>query len=228
MTDDLKRTKAMTVAALMVPEAEREKVVVEYKAVEVLNQVANALLTPSLTKMQGDIQVVAVPWGFPQSEENYKSFILPWYNCKPFFWPILLRKHGETWRTWHCQNCTTEVLKAKFPLSDTFRLPHRCPKCHKELVNPYNGILYVTTGDDTNITKEPYWSFFFEMTTCLTPIGYDLLRNNFVAWATPQVRLILAELTRMVDPNLYAEMLGLYSRRGKQGYAEKVKEAAGE
>ncbi len=30
----------------------------------------------------------------------------------------------------------------------------------------------------------------------------------------------------MVDPNLYAEMLGLYSKRRKQDFTEKVKEAA--
>jgi hypothetical protein len=92
-------------------------------------------------------------------------------------------------------------------------------------VNPYNGIAYITTCDQTNVNKEPFWGFFFEMTTNLTPQGYDLLRNNFIAWAIPQAQLILAELTRMVDPNLYAEMLGLYSRRGKQSFSEKIKEA---
>jgi len=227
MTDDLKRAKAVTVAALMVMEVEREKVAVEYETVQVLNQVASALLNPSLAKTPGgDSQVVSVPWGFPQSEENYRTFILPWYSCKPFFWSSLLTKHGETWRIWHCQKCTTEVLKAKFPLSDTLRFPYRCPRCHNLIVNPYNGIAYVTTFDQTNITREPCWSFFFEVSTCLTPQGYDLLRNNFIAWATPQAQQILAELTRVIDPNLYAEMLGLYSKRGKQGYAEKVKAAA--
>jgi hypothetical protein len=227
MTDDLKRIKAISVSALMVQEAEREKVAVDYELVRVLNQVASALLSPSLNKKPDfNMEIVSVPWGFPETEENYKTFILPWYNCKPFYWSIMLRRHGETWRTWHCQKCTTEVLKAKFPLSDTLRFPYRCPKCHNIIVNPYNGIAYVTTFDQTEINREPCWSFFFEISINLTPQGYDLLRSNFVAWAIPQTQLILAELTRMVDPNLYAEMLGLYSRRGKQGYAEKVKEAA--
>jgi hypothetical protein len=173
------------------------------------------------------MEIVSVPWGFPETEENYKTFILPWYNCKPFYWPIMLRKHGETWRTWHCQKCTAEVLKAKFPLADTLRLPHRCPKCHNEVVNPYNGFPYVTTFDQTNINTEPSWSFFFEMSTCLSPQGYDLLRNNFGGWATPQIQLFLAELSRMVDPSLYAEIVGSYTtKHGKKGYTEKVKEAS--
>ena len=226
MTDDLKRIKAITVSALMVQEGERENVGVDYELVRVLNQVASALLNSSLDKKpEFNMEIVSVPWGFSESEENYKTFILPWLNCKPRFWPIMLRKHGETWRIWHCWYCTAEVLKAKFPLPDTLRYPNRCPKCNRLVLNPYNGIPNLTTSDQTIVDKEPDWSFFFEMTTNLIPQGYDLLKNNFVAWAIPQAQLILSELTRMVDPNLYAEMLGLYGRRGKQSLSEKVKEA---
>jgi hypothetical protein len=105
-------------------------------------------------------------------------------------------------------------------------LPRRCPKCHKETSNPYNGIPYTTTNDQTEVNKEPSWSFFFEMTTYLTPQGYDLLRNNFAVWATPQIQLFLAELTRMVDPSLYAEIVGLYTKHGRKGYTEKAKEVS--
>jgi hypothetical protein len=227
MTDVLKRTKTVTESALMIPETDRENLAIDYEKVNVLNLVANALLNPSIRKCPEDMEVVSIPWGFPQTEENYKAFILPWYNCKPFFWPGLLVKHGKTWRVWHCQKCTIEVLKAKRPFPDTLRFPEKCPKCHNTIVNPYNGFAYVTTFDQTNINREPYWSFFFEISTDLTPEGYDLLRNNFGAWATPQIQLFLAELSRMVDPSLYAEIVGLYtSKHGKKGYSEKVKEAS--
>ena len=222
MTDVLKQTKKVTESALMIFETERENLAIDYQKVNVLNLVANALLNPSVGKFPENMEVVSIPWGFPQTEENYKTFILPWYNCKPFFWPRLLRKHAETWRTWRCLHCTGEVLKAKLPFPDTLRAPRVCPKCGKHLT--FNAE-YVTVSDLTEVIKEPSWSFFFEMSTYLTPQGYDLLRNNFVAWAISQAQLILAELTRMVDPNLYAEMLGLYSRRGKQSLSEKIKEA---
>jgi hypothetical protein len=227
MTDDLKRVKAVSLCAFMVPDAEREKLATDYQKVKVLNADANALLN-STARKYGDLEVVSVPWGFPETEENYQAFILPWYNCKPFYWPRLLRRHAETWRIWHCIHCTTEVLRAKFPLSDTLRLPNRCPKCHEEMVNHYNGIEQVTTCDHTIVDKEPYWSFFFELSTCLTPEGYDVLKNNFVAWASEPAQQILAELTKMVDPNLYDQILGLYERRGKKGYTDKVKEVAKE
>lgn len=225
MMDDMKIIKTVSLCAYMVPEPQRENLATDYQKVKVLNADANALLNPTIRKHEA-IEVVSIPWGFPETEENYKTFILPWYNCKPFYWPRLLRKHAETWRIWHCQKCTTEVLRAKLPLSDTLRLPNRCSKCGLEMVNHYNGIPQVTTFDHTIVNDEPYWSFFFEMSTCLTPEGYDTLRNNFVAWASEPAQQILAELTKMVDPNLYDQILGLYERRGKKDFTEKVKEVA--
>jgi len=224
MTDVLKRAKNVTESALMIFETERENLAIDYQKVNVLNLVANALLNPSVDKFPENIAVVSIPWGFPQTEENYKTFILPWYNCKAFFWPRLLRKHAETWRTWRCLYCRGEVLKAKLPFPDTLRAPRVCPKCGRHLT--FNAE-YVTVSDLTEVIKEPSWSFFFEMSTYLTPQGYDLLRNNFGAWATPQIQLFLAELSRMVDPSLYAEIVGLYtSKHGRKGYAEKVKEVS--
>jgi hypothetical protein len=225
MTDVLKRAKNVTESALMIPETERENLAIDYQKVNVLNLVANALLNPSVEKFE-NIEFVSIPWGFPQTEENYETFILPWYNCKPFYWPKLLRKHAETWRTWRCYRCQSEVAKTRRPIPDTFRLPRRCPKCGRPLsYDSYEQ--YVTVSDVTEVTSDPSWSFFFEISTYLTPQGYDLLRNNFGAWATPQIQLFLAELTRMVDPSLYAEIVGLYtSKHGRKGYAEKVKEVS--
>jgi len=75
------------------------------------------------------------------------------------------------------------------------------------------------------IFYDPYWRWFFEASGCLTVAGYNNLKNSFAAWAIPQVQLYLAELTRVVSPGLYGQILGLYTRRGKQSYAQKVKEA---
>lgn len=223
MTDDMKRAKAVSLCAYMVQESEREKLATDYQQVKVLNAVANALLNPTAQKHEA-IEVVSIPWGFPETEESYQTFILPWYKCKPFYWPRLLRKHAETWRTWHCSRCTSEVLKAKLPIPDTWRLPRVCPNCRRP-VQEWNQY-YVTFSDLTEITEEPFWSFFYEMSTCLTPEGYDVLRNNFIAWASEPVQQLLAELTKMVDPNLYDQILGLYEKRGKKDYSQKVKDVA--
>ena len=184
MTDDLKRTKAVTVAALMVQESERENLVIDYDIVEVLNGVATAMLNYSVRKI-GEIDLVAIPWGFTWSEENFEKFIVPWLTVRPIYYPHFMRTHvvlGKTHYNWE-----------------------------------YPPII--------KIIEEPLWSWFFDVVTCLSVEGYSMMKNAFTAWAIPKVQQFLAELTHMVDPNLYAEMLGLYSRRGKQSLSEKVKEA---
>jgi hypothetical protein len=218
MTDDLKQTKAITIAALMVKEPEREDLAIDYDRVHVLNVVATALLNPSIRRLgPPDIEVYSIPWGFLQLEENFKTYIDPWLNCSPPYWPSFITKHLKTVRTWGCKHCRYELMQKVLPITETLEFP-TCPKCKKETIWRYHDIQCIVT--------EPFWSFFFEMCQYLSLEGYDILRNNFTSWATGQIQLYFSELTCMVDPNLYAEMLGIYSRRGKQGFAEKVKEAA--
>lgn len=75
------------------------------------------------------------------------------------------------------------------------------------------------------ITKNPFWSFFFEASHCLTAEGFNSLKNSFSAYAIPIVQTYLAQLTRVVSPGLYSQIIGLYTRRGKS-YSQKVKETA--
>lgn len=76
------------------------------------------------------------------------------------------------------------------------------------------------------INMDPFWEWFFEATDCLAVEGFNTLRNSFIAWASPQAQLYLAELTNAVDPNTYRDVLGLYSKPGRRDYAQKVKETA--
>jgi ribosomal protein L37AE/L43A len=214
----LKRAKAVTVAALMVKEPERDDLAIDYERVHVLNVVATALLNPSIRKLgPPEIHIYSVPWGFLQTEENFKTYIDPWLNCSPPYWPSCITRHVKTVRVWQCRNCQYELMRKVLPITETLEFPI-CPKCKKETVWRYH--------DSYSIFMEPLWSFFFEMCQYLSLEGYDILRNNFTSWATGQIQLFLSELTCMVDPNLYAEMLGLYSKRRKQDFTEKVKEAA--
>lgn len=74
------------------------------------------------------------------------------------------------------------------------------------------------------IITDPLWSFFFDASNCLSADGYNNLKNSFSAWAIPIVQQYLAELTRVVSPSVYGEVLGFYSKSRKKDYGEKVKE----
>ena len=85
------------------------------------------------------------------------------------------------------------------------------------------------SGWQTTVVKiiyEPHWEWAFETTGCLSVHGFNTLRNSFIAWASPQAQLYLAELTTAVDPNTYRDVLGLYSKPGRRDYAQKVRETA--
>lgn len=184
-TDPLKRIKIVCETAWTVKEEDRKKLKIDYEKIEVLNVVANAFLNPSVHNEPGfSDSIVSLSWGFFPSEENFKKYIIPWYNkYNMSFWPILLRGH----------------VKVRETISG--------PRIEK--------VIY-----------DPEWAFFLDASDCLTPIGFNKLKNAFKAWASPQAQQYLAELTGAVDQNTYREILGLYSKPRRGGYAEKVKEVA--
>jgi hypothetical protein len=185
-TDPLKRIKIVAETANTVKEPEREKLNIDYEKIQVLNVVANAFLNPAVhnDRYLSD-GIVSVSWGFLPSEENFKKYIVQWYNIFNLnFWPLLLRAHAKI--------------------------------CHDSFNRPFVKEIY----------WKPEWSLFFDASDCLTPIGFNKLKNAFIAWASPQAQQYLAELTGAVDQNTYREILGLYAKPGRKGYAEKVKETA--
>jgi hypothetical protein len=184
-TDPLKRIKIVAETAWTVKEEDRKKMNIDYEKIEVLNVVANAFLNPSVHNEPrfGD-SIVSLSWGFFPSEENFKKYIVPWYNkYNMSFWPILLRGHVKI-----RQSFSTIIVDKVF--------------------------------------YDPEWSFFLDASDCLTPIGFNKLKNAFIACASPQAQQYLAELTGAVDQNTYREILGLYRKPERKGYAEKVKETA--
>jgi len=220
-TDPLKRVKVVCEAALMIPESERKSLAIDYETVQVLNHLANAFLNRSTHKIE-EVEVVSIPWGFPLTEKNFEKFIKPWLKCKFPFYPFLLRNHTETWKVWTCRKCKTVLAEKQLPVLKEPKIPSKCPGCGTKLTNWWDWDSY----EELRVKENPLWSFFFDASNCLSLEGYNTLKNAFAAWAIPKVQLYLAELTRVVSPGLYREILGLYTKRTRKGYAEKVKEIA--
>jgi hypothetical protein len=170
--------------------------------------------------------VISIPWGFPQTEENFKKFILPWFSCGLRYWSDFITKHVENWTIWECCHCGQEFGRRKIPDLDRPKIPGKCPKCQSSQFSSYYHFPEYNKRTFRLIVNTSSWSYFFEVCQYLSPEGYDLLKSNFVGWASEPVQELLGELTKMVDPNLYDQILGLYEKRGKKGYAEKLKETA--
>jgi len=220
VTDPLKRVKILSEAALMVPEVQRKGLGIDYELVEVLNSVANALLVPVVKKLHNGIEYVSIPWGFEKNEENFRKYIEPWLNCNFSYWPQLLRDHIETWTVWFCYECDSELFRTKtLRRKLKVKLPKKCPECGAKIEHYTD---YYSRQIDV-IVDDPFWSFFFEASGCLTVNGYRDLRNAFARWAIPKVQLFMAELSRVVRPELYSDILAIYTKK-KGSFREKVKE----
>ena len=218
VTDPLKRVKILSEAALMVPEVQRKGLGIDYELVEVLNSVANALLVPVVKKLHNGIEYVSIPWGFEKNEANFDRYIKPWLNCNFSYWPQLIRQHVETYQVWYCIRCHSVLAEVKWPSKQKAKFPRRCPECGREL-NKYRRYSRIVNY----VVDSPYWSFFFEASGCLTVNGYRDLRNAFARWAIPKVQLFMAELSRVVRPELYSDILAIYTKK-KGSFREKVKE----
>lgn len=221
VTDPLKRIKIVTEAAMMVPEREREDLAVNYETVERLNTVCMALQNARNEKavwIEGSdaFKRIIIPWGFPTNKENFEKYISPWYLGPIRAFPLLLTHHLKLFKVWTCSKCSHTLGEVGVD-----EKPVKCPKCSEKLKEHFWDY---KIEERYKVVKDPRWSFFFDITTCLAEVGYQELKNQFITYAIPKVQLMLAELTRLVQPNLYANILGLYTKR--RSYAEKVSEVA--
>jgi len=225
VSDPLKRVKTVTEATMMVPERERKDLAIEYETVDVLNTVCMAFQNHMVQKdhwleRYSPFEIVIIPWGFPKTEENFNKYIAPWYRNSIEYFPPLLREHLKWHKIWICLDCDTRLGM------DDEKLPRKCPKCGNEIekMEYVHGNYYgCISREEYEVLENPLWSWFFEATRCLSVSGFLRMKNEFVQYAIPKVQLFLAELTRLVEPSLYADILGLAK---KGSYAEKVEKVA--
>jgi phage FluMu protein Com len=229
-TDPLKRIKVVTEAALMIPGSERKNLAIDYGKVEIFRSITTALLN-RVTRYSGDpdknpIEMVSCSWGFLESEENFDKFISPWFNYQLYYLPEFIVDHKEQTdrMAYCCRRCGQFLAEEK--ISNSPKLPRRCPRCNASVRSSLSSFERPLKIRRQRIVENPFWSFFFEASHCLELEGYNAMVNNFADWAIPQVQLFLAELTRVVSPSLYSEILGLYTGPRRKSYAEKVKEVA--
>lgn len=70
---------------------------------------------------------------------------------------------------------------------------------------------------EEHLAKLPHWQFFFTVTTRvnLADTTYQTLVGQFISWASPQIMKVFRELTKLVQPSLYKEMLALLTSKGE-------------
>ena len=60
----------------------------------------------------------------------------------------------------------------------------------------------------------------FFLYTCVQdlPVGnFQMLKTEFLKWVIPQVMTVFEQLSKLIDPDLYQQMLGILKPQGKSG-----------
>ena len=150
----MEKIRLITEGAYMVPDTPVDK-----EALEVIHSLATSFITMKVI-YDTDLTLYwgRIPWNFPDSEENYKKYIEPW-----FLDPYKL----------------TRILDRDTP-----------EKKHDELWK--NFFLYTVEGR-------------------LYPSSLEYLKSAFISWAMPKVMTMFEQLTLLISPNIYLEMLNKVS-----------------
>jgi len=155
-----------------------------------------------------------IAWGFEETEQNFIDLIESWLNPNFEYYSKFIRVHRipavEIYHNNLFPRCSytlkvisdtseSAIAKAKEDVERRFK---SCPCCGDQLSSRR-----LDTADTTVVTRNPFWSFFFEATDYLTQSGYKQLVNSFVSWAIPQTQVLFGRLAKLVSPELYQEIL---------------------
>ena len=110
---------------------------------------------------------------------------------------------------------------------------------YEKFIEPWRGhaklFFFPTLQYDQDRAKEEYeqvrgmlsklerWEWFFTVTrhANLAERSYNMLAGCFISWALPQIMKVFAQLSKLVQPSLYREMLALLtSKPEKSGESE--------
>lgn len=184
-------------------------------------RVARAFASASYIKLdQWGTRMWYIPWDFPSTEQNFNDFIKPWHIHVGYFPDHIKFNRQVVWKIRHSGpfssgcNYVLATVQTKDEIKDVVKkllAVGICPKCNDNLRERS-----ISTQTTTAIKEEPLWSFFFEMSgTCLSEQGFKMLRNSFISWVMPLIQKAVAELSELVTPQQYEDMLKLLTKQGE-------------
>jgi len=187
-------------------------------ALEQIDKVFQVALSLNNVVVYGSVYSIA--WCFPQNEESFKHYIKPWITNCSYHTHLIVKHRVNLKRVYchaylgnleHCNHLLGEIpaeLNAwKWVLENyggkkEYGLRYaRCPKC-KSKIGKYD----IRVVRVSYLKPEPLWSFFFEASQVLTPLGYQTLLNSFIAWTSPFIDSLERLLANEVTPEVWREI----------------------
>jgi hypothetical protein len=171
---------------------------------------------------------VCIPWGFPETEENYTLYIKPWCMNVPIgAYHVYIRgfrKKGcviQHTNTHYSQSvfdndppfcnyifawATKEDWKTK--IAELAGQYVKCPVCHRQLGKDETD--HLEAYDGNVLDPNPEWEYFYRATEFLMEASARNLRNAFEHWAIVILEKAKMDMARFVSPQTYEDIARLF------------------
>jgi len=207
----LRKIRFVCEAAYLLSQEERRKLGINEEELDVIYRVCLSFLNAvwnraaTVTKKRGKKFVTypcpsytyyTIAWAFnvtlppPEILKQYKRYIMPWIrnnyirHAGVSGYVQLLEVLKEAIKEWDSKIDELEKSEAEEKqLQQAYEMRNACAA-----------------------------QFFFVCSQCTFPEDYYSLVGQFTAWALPKTQRIFAQLSSLVDPTLYTQMLGFYRR----------------
>jgi len=163
---------------------------------------------------------VLVGWSFKHTKENYADYIASWYQRVDCYSRCIEKHRKKAFELSHkgrlfsdCGHVFGVYSEEKLEQAIAELKNTDCPSCGDKLTDIKSEFAIEET---TVVSKEPFWSFFFEASECLTEQGYNLLCNAFHAFAVPLVIHASSLMLKNISPSTYEDALKFLSGKEEE------------
>jgi len=207
-SEPLRKIRLICEAAFLLDEKTWKEIGINEDDLDVLYRVALAFINSANENRRYYDQVIpiwTVSWSFNKPADDlelYRRYIQPW-----------------------CSKYTLEYFSCVMNKSDLKRFlqaEEAMRKTEAELEElRRNGCTDKSLLSKLELKLEYcYAVFFFVVTRYLSKQCFNELANMFISWGLPKAQQIFACLSRLVEPALFEEMLGLYRGRAREAERE--------
>ena len=201
----LRKIRLICEAAYLLDEKTREEIGISNDDLEVIYQVCLGFVNAThatVPSFYSNIEVWSVNWGFIKKRreiEIFRRYIAPWFSDRTIqlFEVAMSEKEAK------------EFLEIKKKAREAYA---NLEKLRGEGCNDGEVLKRLEVE-----WKHYYAVGFFMAVHYLTKQSFNELTSMFIGWALPKVQQIFACLSRLVEPTLFEEMLGLYRTREAEG-----------
>lgn len=220
-SEPLRKIQLVAEAALMIDTEKQKALDIHMEKLEIVRAITEAFNHRTEITNKHYECLVAVEFGFEETEENYNRFIKPWGpDQRLSHYPVRLAHHyshiGTSYRKFYCASCRNFVAD---DVQGTIGVTDKgtCKYCGANLDRGFqNSFPFIVQHAFKKHDSTPDWQMFFAYCHALSQQGYAELKGFFLKSAMPFVMFLMNKLTQVVRPEIYNEIAKMFVKARRE------------